>query len=131
VAQVREQSLRAGDAQDEAPQGHPRRLPVADKVVQAVPGVDARKHGGVVPGDVVHVDHQVGEEPQDDDGREPQPDAARAQVLAHEEDHEDGARDGDHRVCSKGREVARKSVGGLNRPVTLSFTSRRLSRTVT
>jgi hypothetical protein len=116
VAQVCKQGLRACDAEDEAPQGHPRRLPVADEVVQAVPGVDARKHGRVVLGDVVHVDHEIGDEPQNDDGREAQPDAARAQVLAHEEDNEDGARDGDHRICSKGREGARKSVGGLNRP---------------
>ncbi|WVZ61440.1 hypothetical protein U9M48_011309, partial [Paspalum notatum var. saurae] len=70
VAEVREEGLRAGEAEEDAAQGDPGVLAVAPEVVDDVLGVEGAEDADVVADEVVDADAADEEQPEEDDGRE-------------------------------------------------------------
>lgn len=93
VPQVRESRLRAGDGEEDARQLAPAAVAVLVEEVIRVVRAQALIYPGVIRDRVVYSYDDVGGEPEDDDGREDEADAARAEGLRGEEGDHDRARD--------------------------------------
>jgi hypothetical protein len=115
VAQVREAGLRPGDRQEDPGQLLPATCRVLREEVVAVVGAQALVDLWVPLGGVVHLDDDIGGEPEDDSWREHEADAARAEGLRGEEHDDDGAGHADDDVWNgrKGEVWARWGLWAL------------------